>query len=63
MADQLLIQEARQLATGADIHNVDKFIAFYTNPYNGPSGPKIRAIAEEWLRKFVTRKKLEKSQY
>ncbi len=63
MTDTLLIQEARQLATGADIHDVDKFIAFYTNPHHGPSGPKIRAISEGWLRDFVTRKKLEKSQY
>ena len=72
LIDLLLVQEARQYA-GADIHDVEKSLCFYTRtaddamdydpgivPYVGRNRHKIFALQEVWLREFVIRKKLEK---
>ena len=61
----LLIQEAWRLATGSDVHDVNKAVACYQRydrecpaPYRWPNRQRIQDTWERWLREYVARKKL-----
>lgn len=67
-ADITLVQEAQQLATGSDVHDVEKGVIWYLrcadnckdNPYIGRHRDKIFIIWDKWLREFVVEKKLSR---
>ena len=71
MVDIQLVQEAGLLATGADVHDVEKALIWYRRtdpdadqdaavecPYVGRNRDKIHAIWEQYLRRLVVEKKL-----